>query len=586
MLRFSRTTAALIRSLMLGTAAVTTTVAVSTVLVGCKNENEPEYWIDKLEDPKWRPRAVKRLSQFLDDALASANNDMQGEAVQGLLNKVVEPLTKSYVENYGEFDTNTRVSLIKLLADFRDPRAEPALKKAFEEFAKRPRTTQDETDIKWAVRAYGDMKLESLAPAVLGAFEKLQAHTQLGGVTYRDYSEAMVSAPSKQWSGTLIQLLGRPMADPRSAKTKEQARDMVDPFRDESFWQITAAQVLGELRDPEAVEPLLRVLLDPSKGAAATTALLALVKIGKPAVDRATKLLDGSDTKLIDFHKEAIKKATGAKEAPAGNPAMPIAAAVIGLAGRQEGIAPMIKILESDAPDADKAVVAKELAKIPATEQSKTAFKKAFEAIPLDASVQGTPALVLLAEAAGQFYDPGMIPWLLDRARNTKGGGEEKTALQQSLVMTALKLAKSDQFETVKKAAVSYDAKDLIPHMEEVTKACGDKVDCYLTSIEKGDYQRKEKQLAGIKAGYMIGVLGDAAARDKLISALGSIENAAVRFVAAQTIDYLTPKGSDDVVKKLDEIIAKNKKSADQNKIAGDQPLQQVSYRLSARGGN
>src|SRR5690606_36873779 len=123
MLRFSRTTAALIRSLMLGTDAVTTTVAVSTVLVGCKNENEPEYWIDKLEDPKWRPRAVKRLSQFLDDALASANNDMQGEAVQALLNKVVDPLTKSYVENYGEFDTTTRVSLIKLLADFRDPRS-------------------------------------------------------------------------------------------------------------------------------------------------------------------------------------------------------------------------------------------------------------------------------------------------------------------------------------------------------------------------------------------------------------------------------------------------------------------------------
>lgn len=584
MLRSSRTTAALIRSLMLGTAAVTTTVAVSSVLVGCKNENEPEYWTEKLDDPKWRPRAVKRLSQFLDDALASSSGDMQGDSVQALLNKVIDPLTKAYVDNYGEFDTNTRVSLIKLLADFRDKRTEPALKKAFEEFAKRPRTTQDETDIKWAVRAYGDLKLESLAPAVLAAFEKLEAHTQLGGVTYRDYSEAMVKAPSPQWTGTLIQLLGQPMNDPRSAKTKEQARDMVDPFRDQSFWQITSAQVLGELRDGQAVEPLLKVVLDPSKGAAATTALLALVKIGKPSVDRAVKLLDGSDTKLVDFHKEAVKKATDAKEAPSGNPALPIAAAVIGMAGRQEGIAPMIKVLEGDAPDADKAVIARELAKIPATEESKAAFKKTFEAIPLDASVQGTPALVLLAEAAGQFYDSGMIPWLLERAKVTKGGGEEKTALQQSLVMTALKLAKPDQFDTVKKAAESYSAKDLVPHMEEVLKECGDKVDCYVSAIEKSAYQSKDKQLAGIKAGYMIGVLGNAEARDKLIGALGSIENAAVRFVAAQTIDYLTPKGSSEVIDKLEAIIEKNKKSADQNKIAGDQPLQQVSYRLSARG--
>lgn len=585
MLRSSRTTAALIRSLMLGTAAVTTTVAVSTVLVGCKNEKEPGYWVDKLEDPKWRPRAVKRLSQFLDDALASSNGDMQGEEVQKLLNEIIEPLTKSYVENYADYDTNTRVALIRLLADFRDPRAEPALKKALDEFAKRPRTTQDETDIKWAVRAYGNMKLESLAPSVLAAFEKLEAHTQLGGVTYRDYSEAMVKAPSKQWSGALIQMLGQPMKDPRSAKTKEQARDMIDPFRDQSFWQVTAAQVLGELRDPEAVEPLLKVILDPTKGAVATTALLALVKIGKPSVDRSLKILDGSDKKLIEFHKEAIKKATDAKEAPKGNPALPVAAAVIGMAGRQEGIAPMIKLLESDASDADKAMVARELAKIPATKESKEAFKKAFESIPLDASIQGTPALAVLAEAAGQFYDADMIPWLLDRARNTKGGGEEKTALQQTLAMTAMKLAKPDQFDEVKKAAVSYNAKDLVPNVEEVLKACGDKVDCYISAIEKGDYQRKEKQLAGIKAGYMIGVLGNEAARDKLINALGSIENAAVRFVAAQTIDHLTPKGSSDVVTKLEEIIEKNKKSADRDKIAGDQPLQQVAYRLSARGG-
>ncbi len=585
MLRSSRTTAALIRSLMLGTAAVTTTVAVSTVLVGCKNENEPGYWVDKLDDPKWRPNAVKRLGQFLDDALASSNGDMQGESVQKLLNEIVEPLTNSYVENYSDYDTNSRVALIKLLADFRDPRTEPALKKAFDEFAKRPRTTQDESDIKWAVRAYGRMKLEGLAPSVLAAFEKLEAHTQLGGVTYRDYSEAMVRAPSKQWAGPLIQMLNQPMTDPRSAKTKEQARDLVDPFRDQSFWQVTAAQVLGELREADAVEPLFKVLLEPSKSAVATTALLALVKIGKPSVDRALKVLDGSDTKLIDFHKEAVKKATEAKEAPSGNISLPVAAAVIGMAGRPEGIAPMIKILESDASDADKAVVARELEKIPATKESKDAFKKAFENIPLDASLQGMPALVALAEAAGQFYDADMIPWLLERARNTKGGGEEKVALQKTLVMTALKLAKPDQMASVKKAAETYNAKDLVANVEEVVNACGDKVDCYVSAIQKGDYQRKEKQLAGIKAGYMIGVLGNEAARDQLVGALGSIENAALRFVAAQTIDHLTPKGSDQVVTQLEEIIAKNKLSGDPNRMAADQPLQQVAYRLSVRGG-
>jgi HEAT repeat protein len=342
--------------------------------------------------------------------------------------------------------------------------------------------------------------------------------------------------------------------------------------------------VLGELKDPAAVEPLMKVLLDPAKSSIATTALLALVKIGKPSVDRAVKVMDGSDKALIDFNKQATQKLSGSKEEVKGNPALPIAAAVVGMAGRPEGIAPMIKVLESDAPAADKAVVARELAKIPATAESKAAFKKAFESIPSDTSVQGTPALALLAESAGQFYDPSLVPWLLERAAAVKGG-EDAKAIQQSLVTTALKVAKPDQLESVKKAAASYDAKDLVPLMEEVLKACGEKVDCYVVAIEKTEYQSKDKQLGGIKAGYMIGVLGDAAARDKLIDGLGSIENAAVRFVAAQTIDQLTPKGSNEVVTRLDQIIAKNKKSGDQDKVAGDAPLQQVSYRLSARGG-
>lgn len=583
MLRASRAHAALIRSLVLGTAAVTTTVITSSVLVGCKNENQPEYWLDKLEDPKWRPRAVKRLTQFLDDALSRANGDMKDPVVVELENKLVLPLTDSYVKNYGELDTATRVHLVKLLADFRDERAIPAFKTAFEEFAKRPRKTTDEADIKWTVRAYGDMKSKELAPAVLQAFVKLQAHTQLGGIVYRDYNEAMVEAPQPEWASTLIDLLAEEMKDPNRAKTKEQAQDMIEPFRDQQFWQMTSAQVLGELRDPNAVEPLLKVLLTPSKSSIATTALLALVKIGKPAVDRAIKMLDENDP-LVKFHIDEVKKATDSKEDIKGNPALPIAAAVIGLAGHNSGIDPLVKVLESNISEDQKAIAARELTKIPATPASKEAFKKAFESISLDTSIQGTPALMILAEAAGQFYDSDLVDWLLDRAEKTKGSGEEKTALQQSLVMTALKVAKPDQWSKVSAAATKYKMDDLVKGANTVVETCKNDVKCYVEQIEKSENQTQANQLAGIKAGYMIGVLGDAEARDALVDALDGIENASIRFVAAQTIDKLTPQGDSGVVEKLNAIISKNKKSADANKALGDQPLQQVAYRITARG--
>lgn len=584
MLRASRASYALIRSLLLGTAAATTLAALSPVLVGCKDENQPEYWLDKIDDAKWRPRAVKRLTQFLDDALGRANNDTTDPAVKTLEDKLVEPLTKAYVENYGDLDTQTRVELIKLLADFRDPRAVPALNKAFEEFAKRPRTTSDEADIKWAVRAYADLKSPELAGSVLAAFDKLEAHTQLGGITYKDYSKALVAAPNPGWTSALIEKLGQEIKHPTSGKTKEQQRDLVDPYRDQVFWQVTAAQVLGEIGDPAAVEPLLKVLLDPAKGDIATTAILALVKIGKPSVDRAVKLLSASDP-LVDFYKKALQKASGATEAPKGNPALPIAAAVIGLAGRSDGIDPLVKALETPGIEAaDKAAIAQELTKLPATAASEAAFKKAFESIPLSTQLQnGSTALVTLAEAAGDFYDPSLVEWLLERGEKTSGGGEEKTALQQTVATTALKLAKAAQLGAVSAAAKKYKVDDLLKFGAPVLEKCGDKVDCYLVEVDKSENNTKEKQVAGIKAAYMIGILGNDSSRDALIDLLPSLENASVHFVATKSIDKLTPKGSPEVVKKLQALIEKNEKSADSEKLSANQPLKQVAYRIEAR---
>lgn len=127
--------------------------------------------------------------------------------------------------------------------------------------------------------------------------------------------------------------------------------------------------------------------------------------------------------------------------------------------------------------------------------------------------------------------------------------------------------------------------KDMYAAAEKVVEACGENAECYLKEMEKSENQSQKNQFAAIKAGYMVGIYGNDKVRDELIAALDSIENAGVRFVAAQTIDHLTPKGSADVVKELDKIIEKNKKSADRDKMMGDAPLKQVMYRVDARGG-
>ena len=108
----------------------------------------------------------------------------------------------------------------------------------------------------------------------------------------------------------------------------------------------------------------------------------------------------------------------------------------------------------------------------------------------------------------------------------------------------------------------------------------GGQIGAYITKFER---LRSSGQSVVIKAGYMIGVYGNDKTRSDLIDKLGSIDNAAVRFVASQTIDYLSPKGSKEAADALEKIIDKNTKTADKDKIAGDAPLKQIMYRIRAR---
>jgi len=582
MFRSTRTLASLIARISLGTAAIVVTTGVATTtLVGCKDDNQPDYWVDKLADSAWRPRAIKRLEQFYEDVITKSNKDTASPEVKALLDKIAEPLSKAYVQYYDDYDTKTRVALIKLLSAFKDPRTEPAIKKAFEEFAKHPKTDKDNADVKWASRAAGMMKSPSLADPLLQAFMKLRASTMLGGITYKDMNEAMSDMKQQSWAGPLRTMLDADIVLPKGAGDK----DKIDPYRDQLFWQTTAAKLLGELKDPAAVDPLLKVMLDPAKADVQMTALLALVKIGKPVLPEAIKLLKGENDKLKAFATRRAKE-TGAEKVDEES-YQKTAALILGTMGRPEAIAPMVEMIKNTKNEGTKALLAREIAKLPETNESKEAFKAVFEATPLDATIPpGDPALQVLAESAAQFYDPNLIDWLLVRAEKTAGSGDDKTAFQSTVLATVLKLAKPNQIETVRAAVKKYGTqmeKDFLGMAEKQLKACGDRVQCYLAEIEKGENQEQKTQFTAIKAAYMIGIFGNEQTRSDLIDRLGSIDNAAVRYSAAQTIDQLSPKGSKEAAKKLAAIIEANEKTADSNKIAGDAPLKQVMYRVDSR---
>jgi HEAT repeat protein len=574
-MRTKRAVAALIRSLMLGSTATAVLALSSVAAIGCKDESQPEYWVEKLDDSAWRARAVNRLSEMFEGVISRANKDVKVPEVQDFIGKTIEPLSKLYIEQYDLLDSKTRVSTIKLLSDYRDKRTEPALKKAFEAFAKSPKLSRDETDIKWASQAQEQLKLDGLSMPLLEAFMKLRASSMLGGVSYRDVNEAIKAQPAnKAWVGPLIQKL-----EVEITPVNNKDKNSFDEYRDQLFWQTTAAEVLGRIGDPQAVEPLFRVLLDPTKGDCSVTALLALVKLGKPSADAAVKLLKSDYEKLQAYQSRRIKEASG-NEAK-GQPWVTAAALVLGTGGRPEAGPALIAALEAEKDEAMRTLLTSELTKVPATAETTEAFKKAFKTIPLG-------SLPELSEAIGRFLDPEFVPWMLETAGSLKGAENDREAAQAALVETALKIAKPSQIAEVKEAAAKFQAdraKSLITQIEPLVAACKEDANCYLDAIQKGDNQSEANQFIGIKAGYMIGIVGNEGTRDKLIDGLSKISNAALRYVSAQAIDHLTPKGSKSVAEKLRKIIDENAKSPDKEKSSGDNTLKQVMYRLDARAG-
>ena len=172
--------------------ALIAAAATSTLVVGCKDESQPDYWVEKLQDTKWKPRSIKRLEQFYNDAMTKAGEDRNNPEVKKLLDLIVEPLTQTYVNDFDTLDGKTRITLIKLLSSFQDERTIPALKKVFEEFAKKPKK-KDFDDLKAASIAAGNLreqgKAAELGGPMLNAFLKMKRMTQVGSKAYKDLAE-------------------------------------------------------------------------------------------------------------------------------------------------------------------------------------------------------------------------------------------------------------------------------------------------------------------------------------------------------------------------------------------------------------
>jgi hypothetical protein len=594
MSRSTRRIAPWLRSLLLGAdlqrsplagalAASATVMAMGAVVAGCADENDPATHVKKLSDPATRPAAVNRLIQFFEDAMTRDKGDRNGPTVKPLLEQIVKDMTETCVA--GDLDDRTNAKLIKFLSDTRDPRAEACIVKALKDY----KVDATEDDVRWAARAVAALKPASAAAPLFEVFTKIRASKPKASTNYRDVHDAMIVLLDKSWEPQLITYLGRPV----------DAKDG-NMMRDEFFWQATAAEVLGLMKSAGAVKPLIKVLLSPAKADLGTTSILALVKIGKPSIAPAVALLKGDDKELIDYSRTETIKLAGEKPTDAAKKAaetayVGTAALILATIGREETATPLMEAL-GKADDVARAIIARELTKVPKTPLTIKAFQESFEKTPPSLSIPpGIGGRETLLEASGMFFDPTLVPWVVKSALLMKGEESDLTPIREASLAAAMKLMTPDQIKLVDdlsntKATIDGKVTVVGKGFEKEYKiakalltACESKLDCYLGKLAEPAAQKEDTQFQGIKSAYMAGALGNADTRQKLIDLMPKITNAAVRFVTVSAIDYLSPKGDTAIAAKLQKIVDEGEATRDPSRIAANAPFKTVIYRLNAR---
>jgi hypothetical protein len=98
------TTLRLIGHLVLG--GVAAPALLGATISACADENDPQTWVKRLDDPAQKSNAIKRLAQFFEDAMTKANKNREDANVKALLDKIADPLTKAYTA--GNLDDKTR----------------------------------------------------------------------------------------------------------------------------------------------------------------------------------------------------------------------------------------------------------------------------------------------------------------------------------------------------------------------------------------------------------------------------------------------------------------------------------------------
>lgn len=525
-----------------GAAMAMPVVLATTCLVACDDENDPKTWVKRLDDPAQRVPAIKRLEQFFNDTMGAAGeNKREDERVKKLLDETVEPLAKTYVA--GGLDDKTRKELMKLLGDMADPRAVPAYAKAFKDFE----PGKGDDDVKFAsqgtsrLAAAGQATDQALVDALWDCFAKFAPSKNTKSINLvKDLQGAVLAVKHPSYGPKATAMLAVPVANPQDP---EQGRDQLQ------FWQASAARLVGELKYTAAVKPLVKVILTPTKADLIFPVRVALTRMPKEAEPVLIAALKGTDPELADLAKEYPERGHVVRLAE------PLA-----YISRPAGLEALTELLASESDDAIRAVLATDLTHYPSNAKVTKSYLDAYAKVPPDAILPlfgGANAHAVMAQAAANFFDPSLTEWLLKEVAAAKG--EAAHAMPPAGYHAAIKLMTTSNAKAVGEAVAKIPKSlelDMFTAANGVLEKCKEDTACYVGFLDSPiPSSPPTAKMAHVKAAWMVGMFGDAAAKTQLVSKVERVKDASVRLAMLEAIDHLSPQGDAATADKLEKLV-------------------------------
>ena len=576
-------TASLARFLVLSLS-----LSAPLALVGCADENDPQTWVKRLDDPAQRAASIKRLGQFYEDALSSNGNKRDDPAVKKVADVIVDPLTKTYVA--GGLDDKTRKDLIKELADMKDPRTSPALAKALNDYE----VGKTDEDVKFAAESVNAMakagvKLDkSVIDGLWNCFIKYTPSktNSIQGTTA--IHDAILTVKDPSYADKAVAAIKAPVLldDTPSAQGTKKVNDQLE------FWQTTAIQLIKELKYKPAAKPLVTVLMTHNKLGIANLAQAAIQRMPADCEPFLAGALNGSDPDLAKLQADWDPKTKDY---------IPIIINVLAYTSLNSARDAIVSYIPQLDNDTNRAAAAQMLIWFPTTPALVSTFKGIYAKLPPIADKGDNDTGQERAQLLGvssEFFDQSLGNWALSESANAKGTNmlsAKVGAIQSAIklmgpadkanVEKALTNLENSGLSVKEKQSVSDNVRSVFKYASEAVDKCATDAGCYVKLLEDPIPATINANWKAIKAAHMAGVLGNDQTRKDLIAHIPKVTNPGARLAMAVAINHLAPKGDNGDADALDKIVDGDTQRKDAEALKGDDALTKVALMLRARAG-